>query len=250
MGNKIFSHIIIYLLSCILFIGGCREKDIERYENDPRLYFFYGQESDGFIQRDSVEHSFFLLPVDRLRDTVFLDVRIMGHIAAYDRPLRIIQKNAGMPGAAVAGLHYVPFDSVKSEWIIPANAVFKRIPIVFMRDVSLENEKVRLELGIEENDHFKPGINSRTRFVISTTMSAVMPENWSMWEPYLGKWGVVKMWFLVQYVGLSDFTALEDDMAYLFYRSLAIDLLKLYNENHPDDPLKEKNGEEVSFPLE
>ena len=99
---------IATILIFLLIVGtiGCKENTALEYENDPALYF----ENSYYTQQDSIAHTFFIQPDDQMRDTVFVEILTMGYPTDTDRPFVLEQTNAGKPGSAVAGKHFVAFD--------------------------------------------------------------------------------------------------------------------------------------------
>lgn len=251
-------QLLIYI-SCIFFITilcNCQEKEIERYKDDPRLYFSREKWSENYSnQGDSTEHSFFTLPDDQLRDTVWVDIRTMGLPTDFPRPFRIVQTNAKQADAAIPGKHYVAFDdeSIRDLMMIPAGKVQHFMPVIVLRDPSLDTCRVRIEMEVEANDYFKVGLTSLSRFMVSTTSEVQEPKLWeSFWQYYYGDWGPRKMWFLIRYVGISDFEKYPNDDAMILYLpAAAYGALEKYNadENNPDRPLQEADGTLVEFPL-
>ena len=229
---------------------GCKENTALEYENDPALYF----ENTTYGQRDSVAHSFFIQPDDQMRDTVFVEILTQGYPAGIDRPFALVQSNAGQPGAAVAGKHYVAFDDPEMvpHLMIPKGSVRKSFPLIVLRDPSLDLEEVRIELKIGENEYFRPGIDIWTNFVVKTTAMAVKPTSWdSVWRYTFGQtWGSVKMKFIIDNTGFSDFDGgrLNSDYSNYLASKVKQKLLE-YNAdpNNPDTPLKEADGTIVTF---
>ena len=244
---------ILYLLFILLVSGmtGCKELDIERYENAPRLYFFKGQ-NNGYQHSDSIAQSFFLLPKNQNRDTVWIIVETMGLASDQPRPFKLVQNNIGDADAAVAGIHYLSFESeeMKKNMMIPANSVRYHMPLIVLRDdPALKTSIFRLELAIAENDYFKVGIETQSNFVVTITADAIPPKNW--WRRSFGTWGAQKMWFISTYLGIKDFNEPESsDTNYQNYlKALATQKLAEYNANpdNPNTPLQEANGTLVKF---
>ena len=246
MKIKIIS--VIFLLVVITI--GCEENSALEYENEPALYF----ENTTYGQRDSVNHTFFIQPDEQMRDTVFVEILTMGYPADVDRSFVLEQVNVGQPGAAVAGKHFVAFDDPEmvSHLVIPKGSVRKSFPLIVLRDPSLELEEVRIELEIGENEYFKPGIDVWTNFVVKTTAMALKPTTWeAYWKYYFGlTWGSVKMKFIVDNTGFTDFEggSLNSDYAYYLSSKVKQKLLEYNaNPNNPDRPLKEADGTIVTF---
>jgi hypothetical protein len=238
----------IYVLLLPLVIAACTQNEMLRYENDPAVYF----DGAGYNKIDSINHSFFLLKSDILKDTVLVRVNTMGELSSQDRPVTVVQTNASDSAAAVAGVHYVPFDDadLKPLMQVPAGKEYVDIPVVFIRDKSLDTLKVRLELALAANGYFRPGIVEKQRFVLTTTDLIEKPATWDAgWYIFLGRsWGPVKMRFIIDITGYTDWATTPTDMALMqYFGALAKQKLLEYNAAHPDDPLREANGDLVTF---
>ena len=231
--------IIRYFIGSVLLLAlGCERQDAQVFEEEARLCFYRGDDGKG--QQDSILHSFFVVPEMQERDTVWVEIALMGFPVDEACPVRIVQTNPDAVDAAVAGTHYVAFDAaeLKELMVMGANQVKARIPVVFLRDISLKTEKKRLEMAIEQNAYFKPGIDADCRFMVQTTELAEKPANWDdVWKKsYFGDWSSQKMWFIVNYLGLEDFEA-EYDAGYKKYlKQKAHSKLNEYNASH-DEPL-------------
>jgi hypothetical protein len=239
---------IYTLVALVVTLPGCREMDIDTYENDPRLYFH--RDVNTSRQRDSISYSFFIQGETVVRDTVWVEIRTMGIPSATPRPFKVEQINAGDTLAARVGIHYLPFDSgeLKELMQVAPGATSALVPVVLLRDISLKREEARLEIAIVENEYFKPGVESNLKFVVKSSDFAVKPASWNLWGVVFNEWGPQKMLFLIQYLGI-DFSepAPTDIDPRLHYRGLAKELLMRYNDTHPGKPLAEEDGTLVSF---
>lgn len=236
-----------------LGLAGCEQQEVNRYENDPRLYFYNGRDYDHnpvFPQYDSTAQSFYLLPESQTRDTVYVVIETMGMTTDEPRPFRLVQTNIGDPDAAVAGTHYLSFDSEEmlKNMMMPVGCVHYYMPLIVLRDPSLNSSKVRLKMTIAENEYFKPGMERYINFMVTMTATAEKPKTWPANSIY-GTWGPQKMWFLLNYVGVTDFSNPSDNGYRDYLKTLAIVKLNAYNadENNPDRPLKEADGTPVNF---
>lgn len=230
----------------LLMLFSCKENVALMYEDDPALYFV----NETYGQRDSIDHSFFFLPGDG-PDTVYIRLHTMGDPAPVDRVFKLRQTNVGEPDAAKAGVHFVSFDdpAVAKYFVIPANGVSVRLPFILLRDKSLDLNKVRLEMTIEENENFRPGIDKWRNFLLKTTSQAVKPAIWdSRWHFYFGKsWGSVKMKFIIDHTGYTDWETTPDSGFTSYLRTKVLHAFQQYNLENPDNPLREADGTLVSF---
>lgn len=226
------------ILGVILLTAACSRHDALMFGSDSQVSFFRGD--DGYGQQDSILHSFFLESDDtQERDTVWVELALVGFPADEARPVKIVQTNKDAADAAVAGTHYVALEDpeVANQVVIGAGQSVTRIPVILLRDVALKTGKKRLELTIEENEYFKPGIDADRNFMVQTTELAEKPGSWdSSWKTYLGEWSSRKMWFVVRYLGLTDFDETYVTAHKQYLRQKAHAKLNEYNASH-DEPL-------------
>lgn len=249
MKTKSFLAIFTFLI----FTAGCVENKMLEYEDDPAIYFFRGNESE---QRDSIKHSFFLTGNFSGQDTIWVRVNATSKIQPVDRPISIVQKNIGEPGAAIPGVHYVAFDdpNIKDKMVIPANRVYGSFPVVINRHPDLDLDVLRIEMEVAENEYFRPGINLQRNFLVTTTSMATKPQYWDTgWRYFFGTtWGTVKFRFIIEVTGLTEWTinpigSGRDTNYYQYLGKMVKDKFNEYNLANPDNPLMEANGDLVRF---
>lgn len=134
------------ILAGLLLVGlAACEKKLPVYESSvAQLNFQYGTNAglltDGMTEEMSkISHSFIMdSKPNQEVDTVWVTVLTMGYLSDQDRPFELQQVMTGNRDA-VAGVHYVAFDSPEMQdwYVIPAGESFRQIPIVVMRDPSL-----------------------------------------------------------------------------------------------------------------
>lgn len=249
--NKIYTCISVFI--GMLFFAACEEKNVELYKNEPALYFWRGTDySVDFRQYDSLAYSFFVKDANRQRDTVYVQLRTMGLPTDAPRTVKLVQTNAGAVDAAVPGTHYVAFDNaeVASQMVVPAGAVITHIPVIVLRDPSTKSREYRLNLEIAKNENFEAGLEEQKKFLIKISDMTFKPSNWNSWQYYFGEWGPVKMWFIINYVGVSDFDNYSQySQAMLdFYKMKANQKLEEYNKNNNTILTEDDQITEVVFP--
>ena len=57
----------------------------------------------------TTEQTFFLIPESQERDTIWIQVQLMGKVASKKRPFVLKQINVAEDNAAISGIHYVSF---------------------------------------------------------------------------------------------------------------------------------------------
>lgn len=200
------------LLALTVVLTACKEQVIPSFDAASSLFFYRGTENNkGATQIDSTFYSFFLAGSTQ-QDTVWLDVRLTGIPANYDRIIPIEQTNVDSTGAAIAGVHYVSFTdaAIQKHFIMPAKQVSASIPIVVTRNEAMNFEEFRLDLAITTNENFVAGIKDRTTYSIKITAKAVKPVVWdnpNSFKVVFGEWGQKKMEFIIDYVGWTEFDA-------------------------------------------
>lgn len=230
--KNIIRNIGFFLL--IFSLGACQEETLTEYQNDPRLSF--GAEQDTLVVA-----SFFVIKTGIDLDTVFLQVETLGDTVGFDRPFSVEQIDTEAEYAAVPGIHYVGFDEpeIKAELFIPAGAVKAAVPVIVKRDKSLQTAIYELRLKIQGNEYFKPGLLNHTTCVVRISDKGDKPVMWdSFWKASFGEWCSVKMKFIIDYVGLTDFEDYPSDPSYGNYlKAKAQQQLSAYKANPMNPPL-------------
>lgn len=253
--------ILFYICASLASLGvtSCTENEMEGYVNDPAIYFLNGNvfNDDGTksltqTQNDSINQSFFICGDDVKQEVVYVYVMTMGKVSDQDRPIKLIQTNAGKENAAVPGVHYKSFDDpdVAKAMFVPAGKTYAKIPVTILRDKSLKTEEKRLEFSVAQNEYFRPGIDQYRNFVITTTDLATKPAMWDKaWRYYFGPtFGSVKFKFIINATGYTDFDNVPTDYTYLkWLNATVLQAFFDYNKAHPNEPLTEADGTLVTF---
>lgn len=232
---------ILYLMTIACLMFSCSQNEPLAYEDDPAIY----------IANDDINYSFFYLETDADVDNVYIKVHAMGQLSDVDRSFSLIQSNAGAAGAAVAAKHYLAFDSeeMRMRMVMPAGRSEVEIPITLYKDASLDLTTVKLLVRVAENENFKVGVTEMKDAEIAFSAQAIKPTNWSDWYYAFGaSWGSIKMRFIIDNTGITNFDKVSDDYSYLYYLNdkLKQKLLE-YNTAHPSALLAEADGALVNF---
>lgn len=257
-------------LACLLATASC-EKDLTPIVlEEPRLNFIYYNYNGEVTLAEDIEenmletaYSFALRSAtvgeELTIDTVWFEVGTMGRLFDYDRPVELEQISTG-EADAVPGVHFVPFDDPQllSKSFIPANQNKALIPIVVLRDASLDDGNVNLQFTFKDNGYFKPGyeVFSTHTLVISSHMAK--PANWDTYygDNNFGTYTELKHQLMIEWTGNSwDEDYLDElfagDSNYVTYLSQwFIEKLEEENQKRQEaglDIYREPNGEPVSF---
>lgn len=257
--KRIKNILLAVLPLSVMLLSGCQEKDIELYQDYPFVYFDYDDNGMGTRQRDYISQSFFGKRLTVKHDTLTVYVNMSGLKHDYDRPVKLRQVNAGEENAAIEGVHFVPFDNeyVQNSMVVKANATRAEVKIVVIKYEDYDDPQNSLELNVKElklelveNEYFHPGLSEeRQNFLITMTSIAAKPTNWdTVWKDYFGAtWGTVKFGFIIDATGYTDWEVKPDINFSMFMRDAVAKAFYDYNLEHPNDPLKEANGDIVVF---
>ena len=220
----------------------------------------------------------------RVRDTVFIPVRVIGGTANKDRQVMFEQVTeykitytydklgkvqdstvTELANKAVAGVHYVAFTDadIQPLMVVKAGRIRDNIGIVVLRDASLKTDKVRLRLRLKENADF--GFGER-RLLERTVIISDKIEQSSAWNDttkgYWCNYSTSKHKLMVQVVGdkLDDAWVKKvngEKSVAIYWRGKFIEALEAFNNDAANQasgaaPLREdptdKNSPLVTFP--
>lgn len=223
--------------------------DIARLQFGPPVGQLYYSPAD---MADTLKpYTFYYEPAAVLQDTVFFDIYAIGGTSGQDRAYTLEQVMLEGEENAVAGVHYKAFDdaSLKNAYVIKAGEVHAFAPVIVLRDASLKNKSVKLQLQVKANDQFQPGEIRKLWRRVELADQLSQPAAWNSTATtyYWGKYSQVKHSFMVEQTGEKwdqDFlTEINADYALLsFWRLKLRTLLTDYNNAHPGAPLTDESG--------
>ena len=237
-----------FCLLLLLVIGvGCEENMPLTYEGKDAVYIYSTNHTR------TTEQTFFLIPESQERDTIWIQVQLMGKVASKKRPFVLKQINVAEDNAAISGIHYVSFDDseMSSHLFIEKDCAEVQVPIILLRTPDMELNKYKLVLAIEENEYFAAiDLPYYADYTIMTTAIAVKPSRWdTTWHSLFGEWGSEKMKFIIEATGYTSWDESINDSQYKAYlQTKCKTALYEYNQSHPDEPLTEADGTLVEFP--
>lgn len=212
MKAKLFGIILsIAAVGCL----GCEEKYDVYDRNDDRLIFLFpdDQENGAYAKASSYSIDYTFAYNDLDSDTIRLTVKTIGNVTDYARTIKLEQvpfaddskdDPAVLPDAQ-PGVHYIAFGNpaYAELHVMPAGLSIARIPVILIRDASLENSRVALRVRIAENDYFKLAYQTRSQIDIFSTSKLAKPENWNFYvdQKYFGTYGIEKHRFMIEVTG-------------------------------------------------
>ncbi len=164
-----------YMACVLLGVAFCAcEEKLETYSTETAWLKFNTQVASDTI----ITYSFVYSGADE-RDTIMIPVMSQGKVTAYPRQIALRQVITGEQDA-VAGKHYVAFDNAeyRDSYVLPAGQAAFRVPVILLRDESLDTEDVCLVVSIAETEDFSVGFDGPARIRINISGRVMKPENW------------------------------------------------------------------------
>lgn len=165
---------ILWLCAALLPLFASCEKDLEPYSMEEcRLNFrYYYSFYDRWMTTEDLESSddsyrttvySFVYAGGVERDTLWFPVQTSGFLSDVSRPIALQQMTVpDTVDNAEEGIHYIAFDdpAVAHLYQVPANTDTLSIPVILLRDKSLDSKDIVLRFGFKDNGVFKPGFES------------------------------------------------------------------------------------------
>lgn len=243
--------ILFPIFAIVALLSSC-EEDLPLY-SDQQAYLNF----DIQYREDTLVNYSFAFSGGKQKDTVWIKLKTMGYLSDKPRQFKLKQipfvKNNAEPGK-----HYVALNSKEIEpyLVVPANAVSVDVPIILLRDPSLDDAIYNLRIVVEPNGTFMPGYQEQNFIQVTITNKLNRPSNWSgFMNHYFGKWGPVKHQFMMDVTGkkwdAQFLQTLFADQVYTRYlqSKLKRALEKLNNERKAEGKpmLKEADGTLVTI---
>lgn len=259
---------ILYLPALLLLAGfsSCQEAEYMLFNEAARVQMNESEE---------IKADFYYMDQSILRDTVYLSIHTIGdpenrprkimlqQITEYDIEYQydnkgnlvdsiVTEKN----NKAVPGVHYVPMDDPEMENLlyVQPDSVTLEVPVILLRDTSLQREEYRLCLQLVATDDFLLGEHDHLSGVIVMADKLSRPGFWDsrVEQYYFGAYSERKHEFMYEVAGekIDDewYARLSQDYAeQTYFTNKFKNALDEYN-NDPDNiaqglaPMREEAG--------
>lgn len=238
---------LLYFLVGISLFASCKKTTDLMYKSDPRVYFYkYGRTPD----QDSTNYNFSYQDVSVVKDTIYVQLRIMGDATNYDREVNILVDDSS---TAVENQ-----DFAFGPKIIHAGAYADSIPVYLFKTAKMESGELHLNMTIGTSKDFKPGYTdnswdltaggSRLNFAINITNQLTKPAFWDNSLAYFfGTYSQVKFQYIIVVSGITDWSS-SPYPATTTYIVQQVKAALLQYEQDNGHPLLDENGNEVTFP--
>ncbi len=193
------------------------------------------------VGTDSLEFSFLTSPASVSEKQMDITIYVMGPSSKVDRKANISVVSGST--TATANQYTCP-----AQVTIPANSYSATFPVVLKRTSDLQSKGVRLYIKVAESSDFKIGVSERNHLIFKWNDILAMPKNWSDLTEFFGTFSLVKYRFIINNTGVTEFSTTTMSWAQLMnYRIILKNALNAYNAAHPNDPLKDENGQIITF---
>jgi hypothetical protein len=117
------------------------------------------------------------------------------------------------------------------------------------RTEDLTTNTVSLCFKVVETNDFKAGVIEQNHFCIKWNDTLSKPKNWDTeLLEFFGEYSLVKYRFIIDTIGFGEFSAKTMSWSELTnYKIIMKTALDEYNDAHPGAPLKDENGQLVTF---
>lgn len=196
-------YILFTITITIVIMVSCRKVEVLDQKMDTYLDF---ENSNSNVLAVNNRVDFFYYPSSKNVDTVFIRLMVRGDAPTEKAYIKLVQdsSSASDVAVAVAGKHYVSFDDPKLKedyYFIEAGQLEKTIPIIILRDISLQMKTCQLDFHIEDSELLKAGSTTNNKARITISDQLTRPTEWSLWGFFLGNYGRVKHQFVIDQSG-------------------------------------------------
>lgn len=218
----------------------CQENEMNDFASDGAVYFQLGSQWSNTV--DSVVYSFAGKEMDR--DTVKLQVNLMGAAADHDRAVRVVVDRERT--TAKEGTHY---DALQSAYTLPKGEYKMLIPIVlYGNDPALEERALSVALRLEASDDLQLGLSKRTSAKVVFSKLYTKPVWWDMdfygsilGDDLFGPYSKVKHeYFMLELE--KDFPATYEEVLTEEWQAYSTHISNYFTEHYP---IPDENGNAI-----
>lgn len=231
----------LLMICSIFYLLSCTKDEISFYEGQDGISFFIDQ-----YAADSLDYSFAFALEEKEKDTLWLDMRVMGYAADYDRPIHLVPT---AQSTARQGVDYVLPDVV-----LPAGELYVRFPVVIFNTPEMKTRSFKIVLRVNESDDFISGAEglelggSKSLNTMKMTVSNqyLEPVYWVDVMSDFGAFSETRYRFMVEATGFTIFSF--EALGYNRFFNLPVALRNALDEYVAvHGPLIDEYGQEVTF---
>lgn len=255
---KITNYIILLFLFAAVI--SCSKNEYNFFDDAARLQFGTIPSRinyEAYALDDTMKsHTFYYTPEVK-QETTYFDLYTVGMVANHDRAFKLEQVMLEGEENAIAGIHYKAFDSeeMSKYYVIPKDSVHILVPIVMLRDKSLDNKIVTLKFQLVANEEFQLGEEDKLWRKLIFTSMLNRPSEWGKMVYRFKDYSRVKHEFMIEKSGLKwDDVLLRELIAEPstldYWQGFFIDALIKENKSREErglEPLEDENKKIIKF---
>lgn len=225
-------------LGCLLVFASCQNEGFY-YKDEVRVRLKAPYE--WALGTDSLDFTFIKYPESVTEYNLPVTIYLMGNHADNARTVNLA---VDTERTTAQEEHY----AFPNQVALPAGSFSITFPVTLKRTGDLQEKGVRLYIEIAESPDFKRGVSEENHLLIKWSDVLTKPTNWDELVEFFGTFSIVKYRFIIETTGITEFSAQTMSWALLTnYRIMCVNALNAYNDAHPGNPLKDENGQYITF---
>ncbi|MDR0559222.1 MAG: DUF4843 domain-containing protein [Prevotellaceae bacterium] len=166
-------YVFISLIALISLFYSCEHEALPTYSGEDQIYFAYADDSQLVnVREDSTIVKFGYDPVIKNDSTISIEVKVMGSVVDYDRPVKFILVDS--TSTAKLG---VDIELLADSSFVPAGKITGKIYVkVFNIPENLNDTALLASLRLVENQHFKADYDKTRDSNINSTEKIVSTQ--------------------------------------------------------------------------
>lgn len=240
-----------YLFTICAMLGilaSCKKDPQSVFSGKDGIAFYYKSGAE----QDSISYSFKFNLMPKVKDTVWIKMRLVGKLSKQPRQIKIV---AAAGTTAIEGTHFI-----LPDFSLPADSFQVRFPLILLAASDLENKSVRLVMQVADSKDLIAGTRGQadqttantTQFKVNFSKGLIKPDYWSYIASYIGEYSKVRYQFMIDVFGTTNFRPDTKGGIITYPQWVNIkgklrNALDVYVSQH--GPLIDEDGGKVEFPM-
>lgn len=225
----------------MIFILGCKKDQLPSYNGNDGISFY-----TDLNDPDSINYSFALQPTNKSRDTILINMRLVGKLSDKSRSIKLRALNGSTARQDT--------DYILPVIELPANQFTIKYPLIVLNTPEMKVQTFKLVLGVDPTGQLGTGASgtaidnsvNHDKKHISITNQLIQPDYWTSISLLFGTFSIVKFQFMIKTTGLINYDANVTGIGALFRIQTQLrNALAVYERLN--GPLIDEFGNQVIF---